>query len=264
MYGPLPPATPISERRGALQECRWLEPSHGSAQVSGRARYTYTIIVPSLLGSVIVQELAGPSPGHLHSVWRSSVADTLVWGAHEVRSGQPSRFSPLGFQHSLFPRHGLARGAHAGSAQCMAMLEPWPTVSFLSHPPARKRFPLIRPGKLSGMQASHYFASISLMTSTLVTPSELPVIRQGYFMHHVAGPYRSPWTRTVSARFVKPSRGSSTWLEIVSLPRCHHSVEARAWCATPHLRKEGELCRRTSRVPAGRTQARPWQCPGLR
>ena len=44
MYGPLPPATPISERRGALQECRWLEPSHGSAQVSGRARYTYTII----------------------------------------------------------------------------------------------------------------------------------------------------------------------------------------------------------------------------
>ena len=75
---------------------------------------------------------------------------------------------------------------------------------------------------------------------------------EGYFMHHVAGPYRSPWTRTVSARFVKPSRGSSTWLEIVSLPRCHHSVEARAWCATPHLRKEGELCRRTSRVPAGR------------
>ena len=88
-------------------------------------------VVPSLLGSVIAQELAGPSPGHLHSVWRSSVADTLVWGAHEVRSGQPSRFSPLGFQHSLFPRHGLARGAHAGSAQCMAMLEPWPTVSFL-------------------------------------------------------------------------------------------------------------------------------------
>ena len=117
-------------------------------------------VVPSLLGSVIAQELAGPSPGHLHSVWRSSVADTLVWGAHEVRSGQPSRFSPLGFQHSLFPRHGLARGAHAGSAQCMAMLEPWPTVSFLSHPPAPKRFPLIRPGKLSGMQASHYFASI--------------------------------------------------------------------------------------------------------
>ena len=130
-----------------------------------------------------------------------------------------------------------ARGAHAGSAQCMAMLEPWPTVSFLSQPPARKRFPLIRPGKLSGMQASHYFASISLMTSTLVTPSELPVIRQGvYFMHHVAGPYRSPWTRTVSARFVKPPRGSSTWLEIVSLPRCHHSVEAQAWCATPYLR----------------------------
>ena len=60
----------------------------------------------------------------------------------------------------LFPRRDLARGAHAGSAQCMAMLEPWPTVSFLSHPPARKRFPLIRPGKLSGMQASHYFASI--------------------------------------------------------------------------------------------------------
>ena len=88
-------------------------------------------VVPSLLGAVIVQELVGPSPGHLHSVWRSSVADTLVWGAHEVRSGQPSRFSPLGFQHSLFPRHGLARGAHAGSAQCMAMLEPWPTVSFL-------------------------------------------------------------------------------------------------------------------------------------
>ena len=28
-----------------------------------------------------------------------------------------------------------------------------------------------------------------------------------------------PWTRTVLARFVKPSRGSSTWLEIVSLPR---------------------------------------------
>ena len=141
----------------------------------------YSVVVPSLLGSVIAQELAGPSPGHLHSVWRSSVADTLVWGAHEVRSGQPSRFSPLGFQHSLFPRHGLARGAHAGSAQCMAMLEPWPTVSFLSHPPAQKRFPLIRPGKLSGMQASHYFASISLMTSTLVTPSELPVIRQGVF-----------------------------------------------------------------------------------
>ena len=122
-------------------------------------------VVTSLLGAVIVQELAGASPGHLHSVWRSSVADTLVWGAHEVRSGQPSRFSPLGFQHSLFPRHGLARGAHAGSAQCMAMLEPWPTVSFLSHPPARKRFPLIRPGKLSGVQALHYFASISLMTS---------------------------------------------------------------------------------------------------
>ena len=95
------------------------------------ARVRKLALVPSLLGSVIAQELAGPSPGHLHSVWRSSVADTLVWGAHEVRSGQPSRFSPLGFQHSLFPRHGLARGAHAGSAQCMAMLEPWPTVSFL-------------------------------------------------------------------------------------------------------------------------------------
>ena len=39
----------------------------------------------------------------------------------------------------------------------MAMLEPRPTVSFLPHPPARKRFPLIRPGKLSGMQALHYF-----------------------------------------------------------------------------------------------------------
>ena len=40
---------------------------------------------------------------------------------------------------------------------------------------------MIRPGKLSGMQALHYFVSISLMTSTLVTLSELPVIRQGVF-----------------------------------------------------------------------------------
>ena len=38
----------------------------------------------SLLGAVIVQELAGPSPGHLHSVWRSSVADTLVWDARSA------------------------------------------------------------------------------------------------------------------------------------------------------------------------------------
>ena len=38
---------PISERKGSSAggpaECRWLEPSHGSAQVSGRVRYTYTI-----------------------------------------------------------------------------------------------------------------------------------------------------------------------------------------------------------------------------
>ena len=140
-------------------------------------------------------------------------------------------FSPLGSSGILCSRDTVSRAARILVwAQCMAMLEPWPTVSFLPHPPARKRFPLIRPGKLSYMHRP-CITSIYLMTSTLVTPSELPVIRyvRGIscitWLDHTG----LPWTRTVLARFVKPSRGSSTWLEIVSLPRCHHSMEARAW-----------------------------------
>ena len=45
------------------------------------------------------------------------------------------------------PARGLARGLLASFGP-MAMLEPRHTVSFLPHPPARKRFPMIRPGKL--------------------------------------------------------------------------------------------------------------------
>ena len=108
-------------------------------------------------------------------------ADQVVRASTNALTNPPG-YSPLGFPGILRSRNVVSRAARMLFwAQCMAMLEPQPTVSFLPHPPARKRFPLIRPGKLSGMQALHYFASISLMTSTLVTPSELPVIRQGVF-----------------------------------------------------------------------------------
>ena len=71
----------------------------------------------------------------------------------------------------------------------MAMLEPRHTVSFLPHPPARKRFPLIRPGKLPaglGLLRFDFYDDFYLGHSVKAPGHQV----KG--MHHVAGPYRPP------------------------------------------------------------------------
>ena len=158
----------------------------------------------------------------------------------------------------------------------MTMLEPRPTVSFLSHPPAPKRFPLIRPGKLSGMQA----LLISYNMQQFLLPAA--IFRFDFFDDFYLGhSVRAPGHQ---------ARGISciTWLDNTG-PLGHVPFRS-GWSSLPGVRQLGwrsYLCLgaitawkpepgaprpiserkgalQEDQQSASRPQAKPWQCPGLR